>query len=165
METHCIDVFFSDGQFPIHILTAGSILPDELNDILRNRTLQEETERYEGSVANLSCSTNSAFVKTLLDRHGSIIDAFRKTHQAQGIIEEYYPQPTAEQISSRFLHYAKLGFYSYDCYEVNEDGTAIYRLMAWPNQIQQLSYQLPHYTPKRFDKTGMALSPPEYIEM
>ena len=163
METHCIDVFFAFRQYPIHIVTAGSIIPDELNDIMRNRTLQEETERNKDSAVSISLSTNKSYIISLLDRHRSIIEECRRITQFQES-NESYPQPEANQIPDHFLFYAKRGFYSYDCCKVKEDGTAIYRLMAWPEKTQKMNYDLPQFTPKGL-KENKILHLPEYIEL
>ena len=164
METHCIDVFFACGQYPIHILTAGSIIPDALNDILRNRTLQEEVERNVGASGPASPSTNSAYIQSLINKHLSVLEECRGIKQFQGI-NKIDLEPDANQIPAHFLAYAKLGFYSYDCSEVKDDGTAVYRLMAWPDKTFQLNYDLPQFAPKGFSVSGNVPPLPEYIEL
>lgn len=163
METHCIDVFFACGQYPIHILTAGSKIPDALNDILRNRTLQEEIERNEGGAAPVATSTNTSYIRSLRNKHYTVIEEYQKISQFQGY-NEFDLQLEDNQISAHFLVYARQGFYSYDCSEIKEDGTAVYKLMAWPEQVQQLNYDLPQFAPKGFkvDNNGIL---PETLEM
>ncbi len=164
MENHCIDVFFSYGQYPVHVLTAGSIIPDELNDILRNRTLQEETERNNDRANQVALSTNSNYIQSLLERHRTVVE--ESGHQGtSNDNDELCPIPTAEQISSHFRFYAGQGFYSYDCAEVKADGTAVYRLMAWPNQKHQLHLSLPQFKPEGFRESNEVPPLPEYFEM
>lgn len=162
METHCIDVFFTDGKNPIHIMTAGSIIPDELNDILRNRTLQEEIERNEGGAVGAALSINNNYISELVQRHNSVVNEYIQRVQGNNAS---YPAPDDSQISSHFRYYASQGFYSYDCTEVREDGTAVYRLMAWPEQAQQMKYNLPKFQPQSSANNNTSFPCPEYLEM
>ena len=145
-------------------MTAGSIIPEALNDILRNRTLQEEIARNVGSAGPASPSTNTAYVQSLIDRHLSVLDEYLEIRQFQGV-NRIDIQPDAAQIPAHFLAYAKQGFYSYDCSEVKDDGTAVYRLMAWPDKTFQLNYDLPQFAPKGFSVSGNVPPLPEYLEM
>ena len=164
MENHCIDVFFACGQFPIHVLTSGSILPDALNDIVRNRTLQEEVERNENGGTSSEVTTNTAYIQALIDRHRSVIEKYREKAQFAGPNAEF-PNPNPEQISSHFQYYASLGFYSYDCSEIKGDGTAVYRLMAWPNKTREVPFELPQFSPANFKTTQNTPPTPELFEM
>ena len=164
METHCIDVFFACGPYPIHILTACSIIPDALNDILRNRTLQEEIERNEGGAAVSAISSNGDYIKSLIEKHRSVIAEYRQKLQSNELIE-YFPNPDVEQIISHFRYYANQGFYSYDCCEVKDEGTAVYRLMAWPDKTLQLNYNLPQFEPNGFVVSSNLPPIPEFIEI
>lgn len=146
MENHCIDVFFNYGVYPIHILTAGSIIPDELNDILRNRTLQEEVERDEGGNASVKVSTNDKYIKSMIEKHHNAVATLRKKEKFNGN-DVVFKIPSPEEISSRFCFYARKGFYSYDCSEVKEDGTAVYKLVAYPDRLQQVKFSLPNSQP------------------
>ena len=159
MENHCIDVFFACGDYPIHVLTAGSIIPDELNDIFQNRTLQEKTEHNEGGKTDVDFTANSEYIQSLIRKNQVFIE---NSHQTQwGVIDV----PSEEQVLSHFRFYASQGFYSCDCSEVKEDGTAVYRLMAWPNQLQPLNYQLPQFTPREFSKGNNEFPLPETFLM
>lgn len=150
MQNHCIDVFFAFNQYPIHVITAGSLIPDELNDILRNRTLQEEIERNERGETPCRISSNMQYIQSLIERDKSFVD----NHE-----------PTPEQIIKRFKFYAEQGFFSYDCSEVREDGTAIYRLIVRPEQVRQVNYQLPQFAPKGFAEIDDTTQLPESFEM
>ena len=144
MENHCIDVFFNYGVYPIHILTAGSIIPDGLNDILRNRTLQEEVERNESNPVPVS--TNDAYIQSVIEKHNKAVEGLRQTEQFKDGNTVFHT-PSHEQIASRFRFYASRGFYSYDCSEVKEDGTAVYKLVANPDRLQQVNFNLPDFQP------------------
>ena len=168
METHCIDVFFAYGEYPVHLLTAGSIIPDALNDILRNRSLQEETSRNETGTTSLEISTNDAYVQELIERHRSAIGEDRRLAQFQGNnpnLNIYFPEPTPEQITAHFRFYAGQGFYSYDCSELKKNGTAVYRLVAWPKKMHHVVYDLPQFSLDQF-KPNKSLSPlSDFIEL
>lgn len=144
MENHCIDVFFNYGVYPIHILTAGSIIPNELNDILRNRTLQEEVERNESNPAPVL--TNDAYIQSVIEKHNKVVEGLRQKEQLKGG-NVVLQTPSPEQIASRFHLYASKGFYSYDCSEVKEDGTAVYKLIAYPDRLRQVNFNLPDFQP------------------
>jgi len=169
METHCIDVFFAFGEYPIHLLTAGSMIPDALNDILRNRTLQEEIERNESGSTSLEISTNDAYIGDLITRHYSTIEEYRRLAQFQGNdpnLNLYFPEPVRDQITAHFRYYANQGFYSYDCSEVKENGTAVYRMIAWPKKMRPVPYDLPQYTPVNFNASSNDTYPlPDHIEL
>lgn len=160
LENHCIDVFFTCGDFPIHVLTAGSIIPDELNDILRNRTLQEEVERDEGANAPVQVSTNDAYIQSVIEKHNTVVEGFRQIGQFKGGNAVFHT-PSPEQIASRFRFYASRGFYSYDCSEVNEDGTAVYKLVAYPDRLQQVKFNLPDFQPSVMIKANNQAIPEE----
>lgn len=162
METHCIDVFFTDGKKPIHIMTAGNTIPDDLNDILRNRTLQEEIERNEGGAVNSAFSINDNYIQELVQRHNSVVDEYRQRVQGSNVS---CPAPDARQISSHFSYYASQGFYSYDYSELRDDGKAVYRLMAWPEQAQQMKHNLPKFQPQSSANNNTSFPCPEYLEM
>ncbi len=164
MENHCIDVFFTFQQYPIHVLTAGSIIPDELNNILLNRTLQEEIERTDVGANPSVISTNGNYIQSLIDKHKALVEEASKNAQINSN-EVFCPVPDAGQVSSHFRFYAKQGFYSYDCYEVKEDGTAIYRLMAWPNQTRKAQFELPQFEPKGLRAGNNVLPLSEFFEM
>lgn len=149
METHCIDVFFKCGKYPVHVLTSGSILPEGLNDILRNRTLQEMAE-LNGSRGNgqdgSNVSLNMQYIQTLVDRHNGLVRELAQENQNTGF-DELSVSSSVDQIVEHFSFYARQGFYSYDCETVNEDGTAVYILMAWPDMLRQVDFDLPEFIP------------------
>lgn len=167
METHCIDVFFKCGRYPIHVLTSGSILPDGLNDILRNRTLQEIVEsngnRGNGQDA-VNVSLNAQYIQTLIDRHNSLVLDLAQKNQNAGL-DELSISPRIDQIVEHFSFYARQGFYSYDCEYVNEDGTAVYRLMAWPDNMLYVDFKLPEFVPNEIKDSMNGNIPPEQIRM
>lgn len=144
MENHCIDVFFTYGNYPIHVLTAGSIIPDGLNDILRNRTLQEEVERNESNPVPVL--TNDAYIQSVIEKHNKVVEGLRQKEQLKGG-NVVLQTPSPEQIALRFRYYAGKGFCSYDCSEVKEDGTAVYKLVAYPDRLQQVKFNLPDFQP------------------
>lgn len=164
METHCIDVFFFYGEYPIHILTAGGIIPEKLNDILRNRTMQEEIERRSSDAELLDFSINGDYVQSLIDRHNAVLEEYLNIGQFQNI-SEFNIEQGREQILAYFHLYAGLGFYSYDCCKVKEDGTSIYRMVAWPNEMKHIDFELPYFSPKIIELGSNETPLPEYFEM
>lgn len=158
MENHCIDVFFNCEGYPIHVLTAGSIIPDGLNDILRNRTLQEEVERNESNPVPVS--TNDAYIQSVIKQHNKAVEGLRQMEQFKGG-NDILKTPSPEQIASRFRCYARRGFYSYDCSEVNEDGTAVYKIVAYPDRLQQVKFNLPDFQPSVMIKANNQAFPEE----
>ena len=161
MEEHCIDVFFKCGKFPIHVLTAGSLLPDALNDIVRNRTLQQITEAFSSNGPGApTISVNKQYVQLLLGKWDSYIEyGNQKNHPGHS---DFLQRPDEEKITSRFRFYAGQGFYSYDCSEVYTDGTAEYRLMAWPDTLSsKTTLDLPEFSPAGFG----AANPPDRFVM
>lgn len=160
MENHCIDVFFNYGVYPIHILTAGSIIPDGLNDILRNRTLQEEVERNESNPVPVS--TNDAYIQSVIEKHNKVVEDLRQTKQFKRD-NAVSQTPSPEQIASRFRFYAGKGFYSYDCSEVKKDGTAVYKLVACPDRLQQVKFNLPDFQPSVIIKSADQSYPKEIV--
>ena len=147
MENHCIDLFFICGIYPIHVLTAGSIIPDGLNDIFRNRTLQENVEKDN---ANMPVLIDDAYINSVIEKHYNVVEGFLHAEQLKGD-DAVFQAPSLKQIASRFLFYARKGFYSYDCSELKEDGTAEYKLVAWPEKGSIPKFNLPEFHPKGFD--------------
>lgn len=167
METHCIDVFFKCGKYPVHVLTSGSILPEGLNDILRNRTLQgmAELNGNRGSGQEESnVSLNTQYIQTMIDRHDSLVRELARENQNIRF-DELPVSPSVDQIVGYFSFYARQGFYSYDCEAVNEDGTASYRLMAWPDNALHVDLELPNFVPNGFEGNMNGDIPPEQIWM
>lgn len=162
MENHCIDVFFNYGVYPIHVLTAGSIIPDELNDILRNRTLQEEVERNEGGGTPVQISTDDAYIQSVIEKHNKVVEDLRQTKQFKRD-NAVSQTPSPEQIASRFRFYAGKGFYSYDCSEVKKDGNAVYKLVACPDRLQQVKFNLPDFQPSVIIKSADQSYPKEIV--
>lgn len=158
MENHCIDVFFNCEGYPIHVLTAGSIIPDGLNDILRNRTLQEEVERNESTPVPVL--TNDAYIQSVIEKHNKVVEGLRQKEQLKGG-NVVLQTPSSEQIASRFHLYASEGFYSYDCSEVKEDGTAVYKLIAYPDRLRQVNFNLPDFQPSVIVKANNQAYPEE----
>ena len=167
METHSIDVFFKCGKCPIHVLTSGSIIPEGLNDILRNRTLQEMAElngnRRNGQEGP-NVSLNTQYIQTLINRHDSLVRELAQENQNIRF-DELPLSPNVDQIVEHFSFYARQGFYSYDCEAVNEDGTAVYTLMVWPNNAFHMDLELPNFVPNGFEGNMNGDIPPEQIWM
>lgn len=168
METHCIDVFFKCGKYPIHVLTSGSILPEGLNNILRNRTLQEivdsNGDRVGGEANAPKVSVNTQYARTLIDKHNRLIQEL--THKNGNFVFDELPfSPNVDHIMEHFSFYARQGFYSYDCETVNEDGTAVYRLMAWPDNLQHVDFELPCFVPDGFEDNVRENMSPEELRM
>ena len=119
MRNHCIDVFFRYGQYPIHVLTYGSMIPESLNDKENNREIQhmvavrQQDNEIQGQVV-----VNQSY----LTRVSYIGAAFEQT--IDPIITTVW-----------FMPFAKMGFYSYDCIYTN-DRMALFQLVARPLQQQ-----------------------------
>lgn len=124
MLDHCIDVYFRYRGMPFHVLTYGTIIPQALNDVEVNRTLQHQAAvsmaEWQGDgVANIE----EGYVLSV--REGVI----------QAIGENDNPErwmPTRSRILQMFEPMAKLGFYSYDCVQELEQGRGLYQLVAYP---------------------------------
>lgn len=181
MREHCIDVFFSVSGVHIHVLTGGSLLPPALNDIQRNRTLQETIERklvqYRETAPEIAPETTPETADNLIARNSVIIN-YDYWHQVQNQVRETLRTyrfldfsdndlsqiiPSFEDFNGHFARYALLGFHSYNCYEVHEDGTATYRKVAGPikNGIHILSdLDLPEHSIE-----GMSANAAEMPEM
>ena len=134
MREHCIDVFFSVSGVHIHVLTGGSLLPPALNDIQRNRTLQETIERklvqYRETAPEIAPETTPETADNLIARNSVIINYdywYQIQNQVRETLRTYrfldYSDndlsqiiPSFEDFNGHFARYALLGFHSYNCY-------------------------------------------------
>ena len=158
MQTHCIDVFFRHKGIPVHVLTRGCRIPETLNDLKRNRTLQERTE--------LSVRENLSFRNVLdldVKNNFGIADRIivnedywaQLVENSKAVLREHYHKeyeeevqdllPSLNEFANHFAIYASLGFYSYICDDVHEDGTATYVLIAHPRAIAPTEMDLPEF--------------------
>ena len=159
MEEHCIDVFFSFVGFPIHILTSGNILPPSLNDLNSNRTLQETTEHvilqyaytdwksvYHSDFQN-SVIINYDYCNQVQNQVGDVLRTYHSLNLSDNDLSHLIP--SMDDFIEHFVLYALLGFHSYNCSEIHENGTATYRKVATPIKNKSNSYfgfVLPEYT-------------------
>lgn len=161
MDTHCIDVFFTVDGLPIHVLTNGSKIPDVLNDIERNRSLQEKTEQLINArwqinrfdifdLAEKMSESNDVTVNLeyCMRIQEQVSDSVKKRFSNQSEVSEsdlYECIPFAEDIFGHYYLYASIGFYSYICDETHEDGTSTYILLASPHGGTRPAIELPNY--------------------
>lgn len=126
MQDHCIDVYFRYGNMPFHVLTYGTTIPVELNDVDRNRRLQHLVAvAIEDFEKELDVHINYDYVTAIRD---ASIQATGELARNEELI------PDERTILQMFKPVAQLGFYSYDCVEELEDGKGEYRLVAYPVQ-------------------------------
>lgn len=127
MQEHCIDVFFRHGDRPFHVLTYGTIIPETLNNVERNRSLQHYVSIDLEETRNIGdIHIEQDYVTEV--RNASI--------QASGeLARNEQLVPDEETIVQMFKPNAELGFYSYDCIEELEEGRGLYRLVAYPSEI------------------------------
>lgn len=137
LESHCVDVFFRCGDKPIHILTFGNDIPEELNNIVTNRKLQQTVVRM-----------HQYRVGDYLD-NGSVIinDSYLQTINAQfTVYNQSHPEmesqmPELSDIVRMFAPNAGIGFYSYDFSKLEND-KAEYVLVASPSQNTRIDQEL-----------------------
>lgn len=131
MLSHCIDVFFLFNSRPFHFLTDGCIIPEPLNNIVQNRTIQKQT-------AIASQEITSRDYITINQRYLRAIRAEALNYNDDS--------PNDDELISMFLPMASIGFYSYDCIESDEH-SATFMLVASPNEGVVVSddFLLPKY--------------------
>lgn len=132
MRNHCIDVFFRYKDIPIHVLTCGNLLPYPLNDLARNRKIQQQ------QAIRLEQIEERGGFRNEIRAQESYINYIR--HQEQNAHHEY----NQEDFTSWFLPYAELGYYTYDCIEFN-DVESLFRLVAIPKEMVDDYRELPVY--------------------
>ena len=128
MRSHCVDVFFQYHGIPIHALTYGSLLPELLNEMERNRNLQHQVaQRQLGEEYIVEVELNQAYLQLLrteTERYGEIFNF--------------------DVATQWFKNVARLGFYSYDCI-LNRNDFSVFKLVARPRNNVEIRYDLPAF--------------------
>lgn len=128
MQSHCIDVFFQYGGRAIHVLTDGCGIPEELNDIERNRTLQQQTT-ISGS--QIEARWNEVTINP------PYLDLLRRD-----AVAGEYDLPEDSELLAMFAPMASLGYYTYDCISYDEH-SALFVLVAKPLDGSRIEQNLP----------------------
>ncbi len=132
MKNHCIDVFFRYHDIPIHVLTYGSLLPVELNDLESNRN---EQQRQARQMQRLNETGN---LQNRIQAQASFLNYMRQ------LIQEAGDEFNQEDLVSWFLPYAELGFYTYDCIS-SDDRQSVFKLVATPRAPINALESLPRF--------------------
>lgn len=119
MQAHCIDVFFSYNGKPIHVLTDGCGMPEQLNVMERNRAIQKQMAI---NVRELEVNREDIIINQ------SYLNLIRE--EARSLDVE---MPEVSELTSMFSPVASLGFYSFDCIHSDEH-QAIFKLVAKPKR-------------------------------
>lgn len=129
IKSHCIDLFFHYGEMAIHAMTDGNVFPDALNNLEKNRGIQREVAlRVRPEYNNIIIA--SAYATSFEER-------LRITQQERLEIGVHL---------NIFFSMAELGFYSYDCVEVDENGRGKYELVARTNRHgMNVDMELPEF--------------------
>lgn len=132
MQAHCIDVFFSYNGKPIHVLTDGCGMPEQLNVMERNRAIQKQMAI---NVRGLEGNQEDIIINQ------SYLNLIRE--EARSLDVE---MPEVSELTSMFAPIASLGFYSYDCIRFFEHH-AFFKLVAKPKREIRLpeGVLLPEY--------------------
>lgn len=135
-QEHCIDVYFKLNGVKVHILTDGTLIPDNLNDRDRNRSLQKEVSILEPDTFDeKKVIINEKFLKHLKEE----INQFNL---------EGYQLPCNTELLRMHIPVSQLGFYSYDCIQELQEGKGRYMLVSSPNPDEnypEIDINLPEY--------------------
>lgn len=128
LQSHCIDVVFQYQGRAIHVLTDGCGIPEELNDIERNRTLQRlnaiRSNQIEGRWNEVSINPQ-------------YLDLLRRD-----AIAGEYGLPEESDLLAMFAPMASLGYYTYDCI-ASDEHSALFMLVAKPLDGSRIEQNLP----------------------
>ena len=128
LQSHCIDVFFQYKGTAIHVLTDGCGIPDDLNDIERNRTLQRQ----------VAISSNQIEVR----RNEVTINPRYRDLLRRDAVSGEYDLPEDPELLAMFAPMASLGYYTYDCVSFDEH-SALFMLVAKPLDGSRVEQNLP----------------------
>lgn len=124
MRDHCIDLYFRYKGKSFHVLTYGTMIPQALNDVEANRTLQHQMAvRIDEWQGDGEANIEQGYVKYV--REGALSAIGNNDNPERWV-------PNNSRILQMFEPMAKLGFYSYDCIQELENGKGLYRLVAYP---------------------------------
>lgn len=130
LQSHCVDVFFRLRGKAVHVLTDGCGIPEALNDLEKNRKLQQQCAiggtQVEGRISEVTINH-------------SYLELLRRDAR-----ENEYELPAEHDLLAMFAAMAALGFYTYDCI-VSDEHSAEFRLVAKPLNGNRVEMDLPNY--------------------
>lgn len=128
LQSHCIDVFFQYRGRAIHVLTDGCGIPEELNDIERNREIQRQTAISGNKIED---RWNEVTINPLY------LDQLRRD-----AVAGEYELPEEPELLAMFAPMASLGYYTYDCV-ASDEHSALFMLVASPLSGSRPEQDLP----------------------
>lgn len=130
IHSHCIDLFFSYNGLAIHIMTDGNEIPDSLNDIERNRDIQRivaiQSENQDVNQEQIIINPSILKYISSINTDGNEL-------------------PDRELMLGMFLPIAEMGFNSYDCVGIDENGRGKYILVARPANNPAVNIEVPSF--------------------